>query len=556
MKGEFKVQNKINALSRTVLDFLKDERFISIPRYQREYSWEKSNIETFLSDIHDDYYLGNIILYKEKKFTEIIDGQQRLITTFLILISLKNLSDNIELKEKIDKLIYFNGKCKLQLKDRIGSDGRNILNYLLDNDKDIPNNVKKYNEIKNYLLIKNKIKELDIEKLFSKLTNSIIVEIGFSKNITEAYEMFVNLNTKGKPLSEIEILKSKLFKYLLSQKNSDMYKEKWQEMLNNIPDKEYATFVSDTYLFYVFQTKDKDNLKTSGTVKHNFSSLLEEINNKQKAAQIFYLMTDTSLENIYSPYKAVKNYDLKILGTEYYSNLNTSLSAIDSLWKLFGEYGFVQSDILFVSLFRDKQAFLTNNINYVYTFMEYLFIYEISRSIIGTSPAHYSNIFKQLAKEIYDEKDPSKIKIKLKKFSSQLIIDTNELKKRISEPDRFIKNYKTAKFIILLAENNLNSNLTVEHFIHKKTTDEINKKYVGSLGNLIPVIKDKYKDKEIEKKLEMYKKDSIGDKAIMNFLDYGFDSKNYIEKITKRTRAIADKFAKLAEKCYNELIKK
>ena len=556
MKGEFKVQNKINALSRTVLDFLKDERFISIPRYQREYSWEKSNIETFLSDIHDDYYLGNIILYKEKKFTEIIDGQQRLITTFLILISLKNLSDNIELKEKIDKLIYFNGKCKLQLKDRIGSDGRNILNYLLDNDKDIPNNVKKYNEIKNYLLIKNKIKELDIEKLFSKLTNSIIVEIGFSKNITEAYEMFVNLNTKGKPLSEIEILKSKLFKYLLSQKNSDMYKEKWQEMLNNIPDKEYATFVSDTYLFYVFQTKDKDNLKTSGTVKHNFSSLLEEINNKQKAAQIFYLMTDTSLENIYSPYKAVKNYDLKILGTEYYSNLNTSLSAIDSLWKLFGEYGFVQSDILFVSLFRDKQAFLTNNINYVYTFMEYLFIYEISRSIIGTSPAHYSNIFKQLAKEIYDEKDPSKIKIKLKKFSSQLIIDTNELKKRISEPDRFIKNYKTAKFIILLAENNLNSNLTVEHFIHKKTTDEINKKYVGSLGNLIPVIKDKYKDKEIEKKLEMYKKDSIGDKAIMNFLDYGFDSKNYIEKITKRTRAVADKFAKLAEKCYNELIKK
>ena len=154
MKSKLKKQNRISALSQTVLDFLKDERSISIPRYQREYSWSKNNIETFLSDIHDDYYLGNIILYKEANYSEIIDGQQRLITTFLILISLKNLSNNIELKEKIDKLIYFNGKCKLQLKDRIGSSGRNILNYLLDNDKDIPDNVKKYNEIKNYLLIK------------------------------------------------------------------------------------------------------------------------------------------------------------------------------------------------------------------------------------------------------------------------------------------------------------------------------------------------------------------------------------------------------------------
>lgn len=556
MKGEFQVQNRINALSQTVLEFLEDERFISIPRYQREYSWGKNNIETFLLDVHDDYYLGNIILYKEENFCEVIDGQQRLITAFLILISLKNLSNNIELKEKIDRLIYCNGKCKLQLKDRIGSDGQNILNYLLDNDKDIPDNAKKYNEIKNYLVIKKVVKELDLEELYSKLINSIIVEISFTQNVTEAYEMFVNLNTKGKPLSEIEILKSKLFKYLLSQKNSDMYKEKWQEMLNNIPDKEYATFVSDTYLFYAFATKNKDNLKTSGTVKNNFSLLLEEINNKQNAAQIFDLMTDTSLENIYSPYKAVKNYDLEILNTEYYSNLNTSLSAISSLWKLFGEYRFVQSDILFVSLFRDKKAFLTNNINYVYTFMEYLFIYEISRSIIGTSPAQYSNIFKQLAKEIYDQKDPSKIKIALRKFAMQLTIDTDELKKKLCERDRFIKNYKTAKFIVLLAENNLNSNLTVEHFIHKKTTDETNKKYVGYLGNLIPVIKDKYKDKGIEEKIEMYKKDSIGDESIRNFLDYQFDNKNYTKKIIERTDAIAEKFVRLTRKCYNELMKK
>ena len=96
--------------------------------------------------------------------------------------------------------------------------------------------------------------------------------------------MFVNLNTKGKPLSEIEILKSKLFKYLLSKKNSDIYKEKWQEMLNNIPDKEYATFVSDTYLFYVFQTKNDVIVYTASGTGVMDSALSNMVNEGDKIA--------------------------------------------------------------------------------------------------------------------------------------------------------------------------------------------------------------------------------------------------------------------------------
>ena len=556
MNDVLDLENKVEAKSQNILNFLENKKLINIPRYQREYSWEKKNIDVFLSDIRKDYYLGNIILYNGNDFSEIIDGQQRLITTFLILISIRNLSDNEKLVSQIDKLIYYDDKCKLQLKDRIGSEGQNILNYILDNDQNIPDNVRHYSEIKNYFLIKKIMKQSKLEKIYSNLINSIIVEIGFTKNINEAYEMFVNINTKGKPLAEIEILKSQLFKYLLSERNSDIYKEKWQEMLKNIPEKEYAAFVSDAYLFYAFSKDDTENLKTSGTVKENFSSLLKEISNKQRAALIFNLMTDTSIENIYLPYAAIKNYNLEILANNYYSNLNTSLSMINNLWKLIGEYGFVQSDILFVSLFKDKEAFLTNNINFAYTFMQYVFIYEICRSIIGTSPAHYSNRFKQLAKDIYNQKDPSQIKKLLRNFVTEIKIDSDDLKNKLIESDRFIKNYKTAKFIIMLSERNLNSGLTVEHFVHKKTSNENEKQYIGYLGNLIPVIKDKYKNKSVKDKLEMYKNDSIGDFSIKNFLQYNFDENNYTDKIVKRTNDLADKFVKLVNDSYNELIKK
>ncbi len=402
---------EIKAKSLTIFEFLEDNNYINIPRYQREYSWEKENIKTLLTDIHKDYYLGNIISYKDHNVSEIIDGQQRIITTFLVLIAIRNITISVDLKKDIENIIYYNDECKLKLKDRIGSTGRNILNYILDDEDNIPDLVKEYNEIQNYNFIKKTIKSMDLESIYDKLINSLVVEISFTKNISDAHEMFVNVNTKGKPLTEIEILKSQLFKYLLSRPNSDFYKEKWQEMLNTIPKKEYSTYVSDSYLQYLFiNSNTDDTIKTSGTVKENFMFLLKIIDSRQKALSIFNLMTDNGLENIYYPYCAIKNHNLALLKDNYYSNLTTSITRLDSLWKMFGEFGFEQSDILFVSLFRNKETFVNNHTNYLFTFMLYIFLYEISRSIIRTSPAQYSNSFRQLARSISNENDPSNIK--------------------------------------------------------------------------------------------------------------------------------------------------
>ena len=547
----------IKASSLSMLEFLKNNEYINIPRYQREYSWEKGNIKTMLNDIHKDYYLGNIISYKDNKCSEIIDGQQRIITTFLILIAIRNITDDSRLKDTIKEVIYHDNECKLKLKDRIGSVGRNILNYILDDEENIPDSVKKYSEIQNYNFIKKTIKSMDLKEVYNNLINSLIVEISFTKSVSDAHEMFVNVNTKGKPLTEIEILKSQLFKYLLSRPESDSYKEKWQEMLNNIPKKEYSTYVSDSYLLYLFiNSNPSDNIKTSGTVKENFMNFLKIIDNRQRALGVFYLMTDNNLEYIYYPYYSVKSHNLELLKDNYYSNLTVSLTRVDSLWKMFGEFGFEQSDILFVSLLRNKEAFVNNHTNYLYTFMLYIFLYEISRSIIGTSPAQYSNSFRQLAKEVINENDPSKIKKILKNYILERKIDTDFLNKCLNETDRFIKNYKTAKFIIMLVDDNLNCNLTTEHFIHQKTSNEDDKKYINYLGNLIPVIKDKYKNKSVSEKLLLYRTDAVSDISIKKFLDEQIDDKNYKEKIVERTKNIANKFIKMLDESYDTLTKR
>ena len=186
----------------------------------------------------------------------------------------------------------------------------------------------------------------------------------------------------------------------------------------------------------------------------------------------------------------------------------------------------------------------------------YIFLYEISRSIIGTSPAQYSNSFRQLARNISNENDPSKIKQILKEYILNRRIDTALLKECLNEPDRFSKNYKTARFIIMLVDNNLSCNLTTEHFIYQKTTDSVDKKYVNYLGNLIPVIKDRYKDKSVVEKIELYKNDALGDVSIKKFLEIGVDNTNYQQKIVERTAAITDKFIEMIDKSYEELTRR
>ena len=75
-------------------DYFSQDKDIIIPLYQREYSWEDKNMEVFIKDIYnnDKYYIGNIMtLPNKEKNIELIDGQQRMISTFLIFCCLKNV---------------------------------------------------------------------------------------------------------------------------------------------------------------------------------------------------------------------------------------------------------------------------------------------------------------------------------------------------------------------------------------------------------------------------------------------------------------------------------
>jgi hypothetical protein len=87
------------------------EKHLTIPMNQREYSWEQKQIIKFLDDIfilyeENKYILkmGSIINFKHDNVNNIYDGQQRILTTILILIVIGSLVPT-KLKEKITHLL-------------------------------------------------------------------------------------------------------------------------------------------------------------------------------------------------------------------------------------------------------------------------------------------------------------------------------------------------------------------------------------------------------------------------------------------------------------------
>ena len=76
-----------------------------IPIYQRNYAWERDEICALIKDVHDSmdmgktvYYIGTLVTYKrdENKY-EVIDGQQRLTTIYIILraLGVQNINNSL-----------------------------------------------------------------------------------------------------------------------------------------------------------------------------------------------------------------------------------------------------------------------------------------------------------------------------------------------------------------------------------------------------------------------------------------------------------------------------
>jgi len=184
----------------SVYSIFTDIRYV-IPIYQRNYAWGIMEIEQLIEDIdssindsNKNYFLGNLIVNQtDNNVYEVIDGQQRLTTLFL-------------LENYLGMTIA---------KDALRFEVREKSNHTLDmltkyNNRELVEELVSVEIFKGYQIIDTYFKTNNIDKneLIKKLEKVFLVRVQVPQGI-DLNHYFEIMNTRGEQLELHEIAKAK-----------------------------------------------------------------------------------------------------------------------------------------------------------------------------------------------------------------------------------------------------------------------------------------------------------------------------------------------------------
>ncbi|MFP6249220.1 DUF262 domain-containing protein [Helicobacter pylori] len=248
------------------LDGVIEKGVFEIPSYQRGYAWQMKQLEDFWNDLEHVSKLGNKFHYMhsltlrglenelEDSAFEIIDGQQRLATSLILLGLLAKTTQN-----KDPKYSLINLEPVLSYKYYGLSEA---FRAIMEEERDLERFQTSFyakNLIKAYAFFKEKISDTPVgtlEKMFDALIKKMLFSVvELNDNRIDPFSSFETINNRGKDLSTLELLKNRL--HFVVHKICDGKKlEKLQQEINN----------TYTLIYYDLRHFKDDHLE--GFLKH------------------------------------------------------------------------------------------------------------------------------------------------------------------------------------------------------------------------------------------------------------------------------------------------
>lgn len=287
-----------------LMENAKDHPFV-IPEYQRPYAWSDDEIQTLFDDLWEfttngsggsenngTYFLGTVVAYEnDNKEQEIIDGQQRITSLFLLLRAIYTMLSSADTKTKeadnfikqIEPAIWRTNKLtgevdysSILLTSRVmNNEGNEILWTLLESGKAREKATDNYslNYIKFQELLEGVSKENPLmiyEFIYVILNQAILLPITADTQDT-ALTIFSTLNDRGLQLSDADIFKAKIYNHLDTEKKSEFI-ESWKELDEKAT--EAGENIQALFYYYMFYLRalDKDNRTTTPGVRKYYSS--------------------------------------------------------------------------------------------------------------------------------------------------------------------------------------------------------------------------------------------------------------------------------------------
>lgn len=468
-----------------------------VPVYQRPYSWDKEQVEILLNDIaeayasedkEEGYYTGNIIVYDvDDKVNgiiskyDIIDGQQRITTFSLILLSvyyLALISGVLEtdmtinrVKGALWKILNRSYRKDLPVVTLNSIERKcfgDLFNKGFDDAKELEAFCRQYKTtsifedrvLKNFLYITERLKDtvvaqdsssiLDYADYLLQYVHFIVIEANCKRN--KVFSMFESINSKGKKLEDIDLIKTYIFSKL-DEGDYSTYLDKWGQLIIKTNDNLYDYMYNyiKAYLCFYRQNISVENFKTIAvrdmmpyykvsTEKDAFMKLLDDMYNK---VDYYIMLSDTDKAN-----KLVKNNKFRF----YY--------------KIFTEVSYKHPKALFLRTLieyseekitkDDVVDIVTGTVGFMVKFL----------TICDRDSKDAITMFSGIMNEIYEKKTVVKDDVVMALASEYLNkgITAEKLKAELQEIDAYNQNKKlTCALLALYESTNVSRNVTISY---------------------------------------------------------------------------------------------
>lgn len=259
--------------------YIKDvfEQWYRIPEYQRPYVWSNDEVIDLLDDISyaavntpsNDYFLGSFV-YQHKKaggeqtFVEndLLDGQQRITTMFLLFAVIRDIETNKKRKENCHKYIFqeedkdTNTPERIRLLYKIRPEVEKFVDECVKPEGSIVTHWTRINQLANDakdVSIKNMANAIvtirkffedndNVDTFFPYLLQYVMMIYVYSEQLEDAFRLFTILNDRGVKLRNSDILKAQNLQHV-PEKDRIRYGIKWEELESELGE-EFDRFLS------------------------------------------------------------------------------------------------------------------------------------------------------------------------------------------------------------------------------------------------------------------------------------------------------------------------
>lgn len=315
-----------------------------IPRFQREYTWDKVELNEFIDDILSriyvkngeldttEYFWGSLLLVgdlddQKELGVEVVDGQQR-ITTMTIFLSViaKNFFKEKEqgLSDALWEYIIgkdANTKEFAVLKNETPKPFFQYIIQKIVEEKIEPKNTEEEKILKANKFFKSNLSKTGLMKRLKRLRKEDCCSFNYidllkiirdqllrsfvicitTTNTEYANMIFEILNAKGKELASVDLIKNAIFERLDDEVPADTAKETWLPIRNNLCSRslriEFASFYRHFWISHYGKVQDNklysDFLKKVQKTDESYLNFLKELD---VSSRLYAILLKPNLE--------------------------------------------------------------------------------------------------------------------------------------------------------------------------------------------------------------------------------------------------------------------